>query len=100
MTDRKKPGVPFWATVVLVVVLMGYPLSIGPAHCLIWHTNSTWLSETADALYSPLADVCDKSATATSTLFWYDGIWQDYRVRRRFMGVDLPPGFKFEPTAM
>jgi hypothetical protein len=30
MTSRKKPGVAFWATVVLVVVLVGYPLSFGP----------------------------------------------------------------------
>jgi hypothetical protein len=31
MTDRKKPAVAFWATVALVVVLVGYPLSFGPA---------------------------------------------------------------------
>ena len=31
MTDRKKPGVAFWATVVVVVVLVAYPLSFGPA---------------------------------------------------------------------
>jgi hypothetical protein len=30
-SDRKKPGVAFWATVVLVAVLVGYPLSFGPA---------------------------------------------------------------------
>jgi hypothetical protein len=30
--DRKKPGVAFWATVVVVVVLVLYPLSIGPAY--------------------------------------------------------------------
>jgi hypothetical protein len=35
MTDRKKPGVAFWATVALVVVLVAYPLSFGPA-CWIW----------------------------------------------------------------
>jgi hypothetical protein len=29
MTSRKKPGVAFWATVVLVIVLL-YPLSFGP----------------------------------------------------------------------
>jgi hypothetical protein len=29
--DRKKPGVAFWATVVVVVVLLAYPLSFGPA---------------------------------------------------------------------
>jgi hypothetical protein len=27
----KKPGVAFWASVVLVVMLVGYPLSFGPA---------------------------------------------------------------------
>lgn len=30
MTDRKKPGVAFWVTVVLVAVLVGYPLSLFP----------------------------------------------------------------------
>jgi hypothetical protein len=29
-TARKKPGVAFWATVVAGVLLVGYPLSIGP----------------------------------------------------------------------
>src|SRR4029453_18637396 len=29
--DRKKPGVAFWATVVVVVALVAYPLSFGPA---------------------------------------------------------------------
>jgi hypothetical protein len=31
MTDRKKPGVAFWAIVALVAVLVAYPLSLGPA---------------------------------------------------------------------
>ena len=31
MTSRKKPGLAFWATVVAVVALVGYPLSFGPA---------------------------------------------------------------------
>jgi hypothetical protein len=31
MTDHKKPGMAFWATVAMVVVLIGYPLSFGPA---------------------------------------------------------------------
>ena len=35
MTDRKKPGVAFWATVVVVVALVAYPLSFGPA-CWTW----------------------------------------------------------------
>ena len=28
-SDRNKPGVAFWATVVVVVVLVAYPLSFG-----------------------------------------------------------------------
>ena len=28
---KKKPGVAFWATVVVVVALVGYPASFGPA---------------------------------------------------------------------
>ena len=40
MTDRKKPGVAFWATVVLVMVLVGYPLSIGPAVWLAVKTEA------------------------------------------------------------
>jgi hypothetical protein len=30
MTSRKKPGVAFWATVVVTVALLAYPLSAGP----------------------------------------------------------------------
>jgi hypothetical protein len=30
-SDHKKLGVAFWGTVGLVVVLVGYPLSFGPA---------------------------------------------------------------------
>jgi hypothetical protein len=33
MTDRKKPGVAFWATVVMVVAL-AYPLSLFPIRML------------------------------------------------------------------
>jgi hypothetical protein len=52
MVDHKKPGVAFWATVALVVVLVGYPLSFGPA---CWATNRHWqyLPLTANA-YRPL----------------------------------------------
>jgi hypothetical protein len=39
MTDRKKSGVAFWATVAVVVALVGYPLSCGPA---CWVVNQKW----------------------------------------------------------
>ena len=31
--DRKRPSAAFWATVVVVVALVGYPLSFGP---MLW----------------------------------------------------------------
>jgi len=39
MTDRKKPGVAFWATVVVALVLVGYPLSYGPFAWFEWSIN-------------------------------------------------------------
>src|SRR6266436_3006516 len=39
MTDRKKPTAGFWITVALVVMLVGYPLSIGPA---TWIESRHW----------------------------------------------------------
>jgi hypothetical protein len=52
MTDRKKPTAGFWITVALVAVLVGYPLSFGPA-CWV----SSHLGHGADLVttaYGPL----------------------------------------------
>jgi hypothetical protein len=53
-TDRKKPGVAFWATVVLVVVL-AYPLSFGP---IVWLAQHEWLTgwalDAAKVFYFPI----------------------------------------------
>jgi len=89
-----------WTAVALVAVLVGYPLSIGPAHCLVCNANTAWVWKAADVVYSPLACICDRSETATRAVFWYDSFWDDYQVRRRFYGVDLPPGFKLESMGM
>jgi len=37
MSDRKQPGVLFWVTVAVVVILVGYPLSLFP---IAWLDNS------------------------------------------------------------
>src|SRR5262245_21634709 len=51
MTSPKKPGVAFWATVVVVVVLVAYPLSFGPA---CWITSRTGLAlGTVAIIYRP-----------------------------------------------
>ena len=53
-SSRKKPGVAFWATV-LVSLVMLYPISFGPTCWLCnRHVVSYWI---VDAIYRPLA-VC------------------------------------------
>ncbi len=50
--DRKKPGVAFWTTVVVVGLLVGYPLSFGPA-CWV----SSYLDDSGDIvslIYRPI----------------------------------------------
>ena len=54
MTDRKKPGLAFWASVVLVVVL-AYPLSIGPScWALNLLGNPRWMISLYQRFYSPI----------------------------------------------
>jgi|GEM_PF-4235741 len=54
---RKKPGVAFWATVVLVV-LLAYPLSWGP---VAWARSRQYTGDTLDrailVLYAPLFEI-------------------------------------------
>ena len=51
-SDRKKPGVAFWATVSLVVALVGYPLSFGPA---CWMASRDMIQEhSVVEIYKPL----------------------------------------------
>lgn len=76
MTDRNHPSAAFWATVALVAVLVGYPLSIGPA---------CWIASKCDSgadfvrvVYRPLTrsmlkdgDVHRRSAAA---IIWYSEV--------------------------
>ena len=39
--SRKKPGLAFWATVVVIVVLVGYPVRSGPAAALLCILGAT-----------------------------------------------------------
>lgn len=51
-TDRKKPGAAFWATLGLVVLLVVYPLSFGPA---CWLADKDLVSATdVKHVYRPI----------------------------------------------
>jgi hypothetical protein len=69
---QKKPGVAFWATVAVVVVLVGYPLSIGPAYW-VWSNvfgESPASSAVLEYLYWPIIVACDSHAVHRAISWW------------------------------
>jgi hypothetical protein len=59
------------AAVAMVLVLVEYPLSIGPAHCLAWSLRSESFWRGADVVYRPVVAICEKSDSASRILRWY-----------------------------
>jgi hypothetical protein len=53
---QKKPGWAFWATVVVVVALVAYPLSSGPVVWLYWNKlgQPGWMKSVMGTVYAPL----------------------------------------------
>src|SRR5262249_32610903 len=72
MTNSKKPGLAFWATVVCLVIL-GYGVSLGPG---CWVTSQTGVgTSVVDVVYRPIilvADACPFSAWGI--IQWYSGL--------------------------
>jgi hypothetical protein len=71
MTDRKKPGVAFWATVVTVVVLVAYPLSFGPA-CWRLSMSRPSGSVAAPRIYCAIGWLAANGPSwSRDAIFWY-----------------------------
>jgi hypothetical protein len=81
MTDPKKPGVAFWATAV-VVVLLAYPLSQGPAGWIVDRMGAPpWAIESFMAIYWPVMTVqawlvANGPKWIEETISWYLSLWQ------------------------
>ena len=80
MTDRNKPGLAFWATVVSIVALL-YPLSFGP---MVWLEDSGSLPrgsrETIYHVYGPLVDCAlDRKHPIAQGLLWWAVLGCDNR---------------------
>jgi len=74
--DRKKPGVAFWGTVVLVALLVMYPVSWGPACRLRFHDRCpTWAITIYDHVYAPIFFINRNSTTAYAVAHWYLWLW-------------------------
>ena len=71
-SDRKKPGVAFWATVAVVVVL-AYPLSFGPA---CWITSRVNIGvPVVNCVYLPILWIRDVSPEYIQDgILWYSRI--------------------------
>ena len=94
MTDRKKPGVAFWASVVMVAVLAGYPLSFGPA-CWISSRSGTGVSVVNSAYQPMLGLAFDGPDVIQRGTLWYgqllaDGRWTVAYVSGRYRWGKMP----------
>ena len=76
MTSRKKPGVAFWATVVLSLPVL-YVLSIGPAVLIVtrdWCPG--WAFHAYLRIYSPVLSVYKHGPQPIhDVLDWYGHLW-------------------------
>ena len=69
MTSPKKPGVAFWASVVVVVGLIGYPLSFGP-WCWIASRTAAHVCD-VPRFYRPITFFAESSTAASTVIEWY-----------------------------
>src|SRR5262245_6890931 len=95
MADPRKPGVAFWATVVVVVGLGAYPLSMGPAHGIACWLDTPAVWRATDFLYHPAAIACDRAGVPTRAVMSYVDLWVWQRPTIA-AGLLLPPGYRFE----
>ena len=70
--DGRKPGAAFWATVVVVIALVGYPLSVGPACWLSSRMN--YGASTVSSVYRPLTWATARSERFADAVAWYSRI--------------------------
>ena len=72
MNDRKQPGAAFLATVVMIAMLPGYPLSFGPA---CWITSRASAGSLAvPVVYRPINFVMGRSPAFCRIMTCYAGL--------------------------
>ena len=88
--DRKKSGVAFWATVLLVGVLV-YVASFGPAIWVIDHDDlpAAWAVDAFEIVYRPILWLEDNGPTPISNAIdWYLELWRTSR-QPEYLGNQL-----------
>jgi hypothetical protein len=74
---KKKPTARFWITVALLVVLVAYPLSMGPISWIFFHVLPKSSLPLINALYAPIEWAAGCSPIAGSAAEWYVSLWVD-----------------------
>jgi hypothetical protein len=93
-SDRKKPSAGFWIAVTLVAVLVGYPLSFGPA-CWISSRSGIGVS-VVNSAYPPMLGLAfDGPDVIQRGTLWYgqllaDGGWTVAYVSGRYEWGEMP----------
>ncbi len=73
----RKPAAGFWITLVLITLLFGYPLSIGPA---AWFNTRglppPWLTAASKRFYWPIIWLRNNGpAPVDRAIMWYSQLW-------------------------
>src|SRR5262245_14362028 len=84
MADHQKRRRKFWIAVVVVAVLLGYPLSMGPAAWLVWQDwTPEWSDRAYRGLYFPILHLARVGPKPVyNVLDWYVGLWHKFGVAR------------------
>jgi hypothetical protein len=67
--SRNKPGVAFWATVVVVCLPIAYVLSFGPACWINSHTGTGYSA--LPRVYRPILNAMSSSRKVADLCIWY-----------------------------
>ncbi len=76
MSDEPKKRPRAWIGWMLIAALVLYPLSIGPADCILGRCSAdSGISAGLHAAYYPVSSICGKSRTLTDLLGEYLILW-------------------------
>jgi hypothetical protein len=77
MSDEpKKRSRGLWIWWAIIVLLLAYPLSYGPAFRLALDSRDSGTKVlTLSTVYAPIGWVCTRSKPARAATLWYLGLW-------------------------
>jgi hypothetical protein len=76
MTSRKKPGVAFWATVVMTLIVL-YVLGVGPVSSIADASSSPgWTTDAYVQIYLPIIWIYENGPQSIHEVIeWYVNLW-------------------------